>query len=135
MQFLEWKETYSVKVPEIDQQHRRLVGIINDLHETLMQGGDPDQVLRVLNDLVAYTQYHFRFEEQMMERAGYPATEDHKRVHRAMEGQVEKFHAEVVAHKAGAPLKLAAFLKDWLNKHILETDMRYSGYLNRRRVA
>jgi len=129
MAFVNWKEEFSVRVPEIDTQHRRLLDIINKLHEAMHMGGKPDALKAVSDELVSYTRYHFGYEEQMLARAGYRGLEEHKRKHRAMVAQVEGFAAEITSGKASVSIKLMAFLKDWLSRHIMETDQQYAGYL------
>ena len=132
MAFVTWKEEFSVGVPQLDAQHRRLVEIMNSMHKAMLMGGKPDALRAVLGDLVAYTQHHFTYEEQMMERAGYQGLVEHKRKHRAMVAQVEGFTAEITSGKAMVSLKLMNFLKDWLTRHIMETDQRYSDCLGGR---
>ena len=129
MAFITWKDEYSVRVPEIDTQHRRLLEIINGLHEAMLMGGKPDALKAVIDELVGYTRYHFGYEEQMLERAGYPALEEHKRKHRAMVAQVEGFVGEIASGKASVSLKLMNFLKAWLTHHIRETDQNYSSHM------
>jgi len=129
MAFISWKEEYSVRVPEIDTQHRRLLEIINEMHEAMLMGGKPDALKAVLDDLVVYTRHHFRYEEQLMAGAGYQGLAEHQRKHRAMVTQVERFTSEITLGKASVSLKLMTFLKDWLTHHIMETDQRYSGFL------
>ena len=129
MAFITWREEYSVRVPEIDTQHRRLLEIINDLHEAMRMGGKPDALKAVIDELVAYTRYHFGYEEKMLERAGYPGLEEHKRKHRAMVVQVEGFVSEITSGKASVSLKLMDFLKAWLTHHIRETDQSYSSHV------
>lgn len=129
MAFVEWKPQYSVGVLEIDAQHRRLLEVINQLHDAMKTGGNSRALTVVVNELVGYTRYHFAFEEKMLEDAGYPDLDEHRRKHRAMVGQVEAFREAAVAGGATVSMKLMNFLKDWLTKHILETDMRYSEHL------
>lgn len=129
MPFVSWKEEYSVGVPEIDTQHRRLLDVINKLHEAMHMGGKPAALKAVTDELVAYTRYHFSYEEQMLSRAAYPGLDEHQRKHRSMVAQVERFAAEVTSGQASVSLKLMSFLKDWLTRHIMETDQRYSGHL------
>lgn len=132
MAFVNWKDEFSVRVPEIDTQHRRLLDIINKLHDSMRTGGKPDALKGVGDELVSYTRYHFNYEEQMLARAGYRGLEEHKRKHRAMVAQVEGFAAEISSGKASVSMKLMAFLKDWLTRHIMETDQHYASYLENR---
>ena len=129
MAIVYWREEYSVRVPEIDAQHRRLLDMINALHEAMLMGGKAGALKAVMDELVAYTHYHFTFEEQLMARAGYSGLEEHKRKHRAMVSKVGEFAAEISSGQAVVSLKLLNFLKDWLAHHILETDKQYSDAL------
>jgi len=126
MAFVDWKPQYSVGHAEIDQQHRKLVDMINDLHDSMKLGGKPEDLKRILGDLVHYTRYHFSHEEKLMERAGYADLANHKRVHRAMVEQVERLRREVDSSRTGFSIKLMGFLKNWLTDHILGTDQKYA---------
>ena len=48
MVLFEWDDTYSVNVGEIDEQHQKLVGMLNDLHEAMEQGKDKDALQEIL---------------------------------------------------------------------------------------
>ncbi len=135
MPFTEWKNEYSVGVPEIDAQHRRLLDIINQLHHAMKMGGKPTAIVEVINELIGYTRYHFAYEERILEDSGYADLEEHRRKHRAMVAQVETFRDSAAEGKATLSLKLMGFLRDWLSKHILETDKQYSDHLADRRAA
>lgn len=127
MAFVDWRPEYSVGVVEMDAQHRRLLDIINQLHEVIKKGGRPAQLSEVLNELVGYTRYHFAYEERLLEESGYPELETHRQKHRAMVAQVENFRAAANSGTTSVSLKLMSFLKEWLTRHIMETDQRYAG--------
>jgi hemerythrin-like metal-binding protein len=129
MAFMDWKNDYSVGIREMDQQHRKLLEIINHLHDAMKSGNDRAQLLSVMNELIDYTRFHFTFEEQMMERVGFPEEEEHKRRHEAMVQRVGQYRTEAMAPGATFSLKLMDFLKFWLTKHILETDMAYARFI------
>jgi hemerythrin len=135
MPFVEWKDSYSVEHAEIDAQHRRLLDIINNLHEAMKLGGKPEVLVRVADELVNYTRVHFTREEQIMQRAAYLDVETHARKHRAMIAQVEGFRGDLQGGKVAVSILMMGFLKDWLTKHILDTDMRYRPHLAKRPAA
>jgi hemerythrin len=134
MAFVDWKPEYSVGVLEIDAQHHRLLDIINQMHDAMKMGGKPAAVSAVVNELVGYTRYHFAYEERLLEGAGYPELEAHRTKHRAMVGQVESFRDAANHASAAVSIKLMGFLKDWLSRHIMETDQRYAPHLERVQV-
>lgn len=131
MAFVEWRPEFSVGVLEIDAQHQRLLDIINQLHDAMKMGSKPAMLAQVVNELVGYTRYHFAYEEKLMEAANYRELEEHRRKHRAMVAQVEGFRDLETSGQATVSLKLMAFLKEWLSRHILETDQRYAGCVAR----
>jgi hemerythrin len=125
MAFFNWNESYSVHVAEIDGQHKHLLGMLNALHEIMGRGGDPQEVIKLAEDLLEYTEYHFAAEEKLMAQAGYPGLAEHREKHRAMTGETRRLLG--AAHKGGATvsMQLMHFLKGWLAKHIGETDRDY----------
>ena len=131
MAFIEWKSEFSVGVLEIDEQHRKLLAIINHLHESMKAGNDSGELSRVVDELLNYTRFHFAFEEQLMERVGYPDAPEHRRRHQAMVARVVQFQADAANARALFSMKLMEFLKYWLSKHILETDMAYGDFIAR----
>ncbi len=72
-----WGPAYELGILVIDQQHKRIVDYINELDRLVGQPGAQLGVVRVLYDLVDYTESHFSFEEALMERAGYDELDDH----------------------------------------------------------
>jgi len=129
---LDWNDKLLIGVDEVDRQHRHLVDILNRLHEAMQMGGKARDVARVLSDLVSYTRYHFAAEERLMHEAAYPGYAEHVRKHRAMVAKVEEFSSEAMAGKATVTMRLMTFLKEWLAKHILETDRQFGEYMQRR---
>jgi hemerythrin-like metal-binding protein len=116
-------------MPDIDAQHRKLFDLINRLHDAMLAGSAQEVTAGTLEELASYTRYHFDFEEKKMESARYAGLDDHRRVHRAMVEQVQKYIYESRRPGARITVQLMNFLKNWLSRHILETDMRYRGQL------
>lgn len=130
MAFFDWKEEYSVNIREIDMQHQKLVALLNDLYEALKKGEGIDALGRILSDLVRYTKTHFATEECLMKTHGYPDYLTHKDKHDKMTAMVLEYVDKFEAQEIRSPIEISNFLKDWLKKHILQTDMNYSAFLN-----
>jgi len=118
-----WTADLDTGIDVIDQQHRRLVGFINDL-EIANRGDDRNGVGRVLDALVDYTKSHFAFEESLQEAAGYPFCRPHKRVHTLFVRRADEY---VGRHRAGENItdELHALLSNWLLNHIRRDDADY----------
>lgn len=135
MALIEWTENLLIGVEEIDRQHRHLVEILNRLHEAMKMGGKPRELVRVMQDLVNYTRYHFATEERLMQESSYPGYIGHARKHRALVEKVNAFNEDVLKGRAAVTLSLMQFLKEWLAKHILGTDKEFGAYLARQKAA
>jgi hemerythrin len=130
-----WKEEYSVGVREIDEQHKRLVAMVNDIHVALAAGKGKDILGEILEKLIAYTQSHFVSEEALMAKYDYADLPSHKVAHVKMTKKVLELYKEFAQSDVKHSIEVARFLQQWLNKHILETDMKYSSLLKKKGVS
>lgn len=130
MAFFDWQDDYSVNVVEIDEQHKKLVGMLNDLFTALKAGDGREALEKILNGLVEYTVTHFATEERLMKKAGYPGYLEHKEKHEKMAAKVLDFVQKYQTNEMKSPIEISNFLKDWLKKHIMNTDKAYGPYLN-----
>ena len=130
MPLIQWNDSYSVKVAEIDQQHKKLIAMINDLFAAMQQGKGKDVLGTILNGLVAYTGTHFTTEEQYFDRFGYPETVAHKKEHANFVAKVMDFKKSFDAGQLGLSLNVMNFLSDWLTHHIQNVDKRYGPLFN-----
>jgi hemerythrin len=126
MDFIKWSNSFSVDVEEIDSQHKHLVSLINGLHEVMKRGAEQSEVEALLQDLLAYTEFHFDAEERLMAKANYPDLEEHRAKHAAMKQEVKRLLS--LAKQGGhfVSINLMQFLKNWLSRHIVGTDKQYS---------
>jgi len=128
-QFVEWKDEYSVGIDSIDQQHKKLLNLINQL-QTAVDYSTGEQFEReALDELVDYTKTHFTYEEGLMRDNDYPDFEAHKHQHAEMFDKVREVLAEYEKDHDTAMANAAEYLKEWLIKHINGTDKLYSSYL------
>ena len=125
MDRLEWNEAWSVGEPHLDEQHKRLIELINRL-----DGGTPVPI--VLDELRSYVDEHFRDEEAMLEDADYPDLAAHKQQHTAFEEWLEASRQACRSGEVAGLLSdnIRSYLKTWLVNHILVSDKAYSAHLN-----
>jgi len=120
----------SVGVDSIDDDHKILIKLINELDEAIDADDSHELVIYVLNGLADYTQYHFAREEGLMAACRYPGFARHCKEHRDIRKQVmrfrESFNNNIIG---GDDRKLLEFVRGWLSGHILGSDMAYAPYL------
>ncbi len=122
---MQWGPQYVLGIKDIDNEHQKLVNMINDLYEAMSQGKGDDVLGRVLGGLVNYCATHFATEEKYMQKCGYEDFAEHKRIHDGLTSKVKSLFNDFNSGKAKMSLSVTTFLKDWLNKHILQTDKNY----------
>jgi len=127
--FVKWQDSYSVGIDSIDLDHKKLLGLINQLQAAAHYKTDEVLIEDVLNQLVDYTKYHFTREEEMMKECEYPDFEEHKEQHESMINQVSKYIDEYRVDKTRTIEEVAVYLKTWLVNHINGTDQKYTPYL------
>jgi hemerythrin len=125
----DWKDSYSVHVQSIDGQHQNLFRMAGELHRAMSAGDSKLVLAKLLDKLVDYTAVHFAHEERLMQSAKYPDFAAHKAAHDELTRQVLKFQEDFKAGRIAIGISLLQFLKSWLEKHIQETDKKYTPYL------
>ena len=124
MSIFSWKQEYTLGHSEIDNQHKKLFELAEELH-TAMVGGKGKQVLaQTLSNLIIYTQKHFAMEERLMQTHRYPDYLKHKAEHDALTARVLGFQKEFASNRAALSIDLLHFLKDWLAHHIGDVDRK-----------
>lgn len=125
MSILNWNDQLSVGIDSIDNQHRKLVALINKLDEAVALGETQDAIADTITELVNYTVYHFQHEEQLMTEAGFKAEMfvKHQHEHQEFVEKIQGIQAETQnsAHIIISK-ELLDFLMNWLYHHILKTD-------------
>ena len=130
MPFMAWNDRLVLGIDEIDNDHRKLVEMINELFDGIQAGRGRAAQLGILQRLVDYTRYHFAREETLFAENGSPRAQAHKKEHDALVAVVQKAQAEYVESGTVAPsLEMMVILKDWLFDHILGSDQRDAAYL------
>lgn len=123
-----WLPEYSVGVAALDEQHQRLLALINQLHAALLARQSKAVMGDILARLVDYTEVHFTFEESLMERYAYPEYRNHQVSHDEMRGKVLALRDDHGAGRMVVSLQVMGFLKQWLSGHILGTDQLYKEF-------
>jgi methyl-accepting chemotaxis protein/hemerythrin len=129
-QLMTWTDDLSVGIRLIDEQHKVLLGLINELHAGMRARKSDAVLVGVVERLKGYTVKHFGQEEEYFDRYGYPETAAHKEIHAKLVRQVLDFEAGLKSGKAKVTMDIMRFLKDWLVQHIMGTDKKYSAFLN-----
>lgn len=124
MAILTWNDQLKLGIPSVDEQHRRLVEILNQLDEAVAIGNEPRRIPELIDALIEYTQYHFKHEEQLMQDAHYDRRKyaEHQVEHEAFIQRVKQSKEDATHSPDTVSNYLIDFLVKWLMDHILFSD-------------
>lgn len=134
MTLMAWNEHLMVGVEEIDQQHQKLVQLINGLHDHMLAGDASEIIHKVLDRVIEYTGFHFKTEEQLMRQYDYPDAIKHKLEHTNLEDIAVDLQQKLKTGQAHITMETMHFLQDWLQHHILGSDQHLADYLKTKGV-
>ncbi len=129
MPLIQWSDQLSVGIASIDEQHKKLVNMINVLNEALEKGQTNEVLGKIFDGLAVYTVKHFGYEEELFAQHGYAASSEHKLEHEALLKQVSELQQKMQDGYFIISVELMLFLKEWLIHHILKTDKEYAKFL------
>jgi hemerythrin-like metal-binding protein len=127
MSIVAWRNDYSLGMPEIDEQHKALFELINELWEAIVKRVAVENQMLVIEGLERYALAHFAAEETFMRAIKYSKFDDHKKLHDQFVQRVAEEKIRLLAGH-GFSLDVIYFLKDWLVDHILVADQDYANF-------
>lgn len=137
----EWDPALETGNAAIDDQHRMLFSLANDLADaiascTLTDAGvceeDEDTLANAIYGLSDYCVEHFDDEEALMLSSGYPRLPIHRSLHEQLSAETLKRAADYFNDEGVIPESLAPFFTQWLTEHIQKEDMLFASYLRER---
>lgn len=123
--FFNWNPIYSVGIEKIDEQHKKLLDIINELYAAFMAKKTKEITNDIIAKLVDYTHYHFSFEEQMLVESNYTELNKHKELHSELVKKLNGFKHQIENENIDITYNLMNFLRSWLIDHIQGEDKKY----------
>ena len=122
MSYITWSDSLSVGNAFIDKDHRRLVEMVNELHDAMTAGHGKDVLGKTLAALIQYTAEHFKREEDEMARINYGQAVAHKQEHKQLVAHVLELQKKFADGNTMLTVAVSKFLKEWLVNHIMKTD-------------
>ena len=126
MDAFQWNSCFITGLTEVDEQHRRLVELINRFGVLIMrqEGVSSSELERVFSELGDYARYHFADEEALMAAMHLDPryVKQHRESHAGFLNEVTHLHEGISASNLNAAKPLLQFLTHWLAYHILGTD-------------
>lgn len=125
-----WTDACSVNVKEIDEQHKHLFAIINDLIRVISATPKEEEVKKIIERIIEYKKFHFATEEKYFHLFNYEGTQQHEAAHRMFDEKIGQLRETYKDDVIGLAFALVDFLEDWLIGHTLTVDKKYTQCFN-----
>ncbi len=126
-----WDDNFNTGMPKVDEQHRKLVQLLNTLASHVAFRADLPHLNRIFDELSDYAVYHFETEEAIWHEflANDPAEREHQKTHVSFVEEVTRLRSNLEEKPVAELIEdTLGFLARWLASHILETD-RFMTYV------
>jgi len=134
-----WKDRYNLNIEQIDNQHRKLfeigeraysLAILNDSYDHY------DEIMTVLNELLDYAEYHFKYEENLLESYNYDGLGQQKQEHGFYINRINSITSrDIDENQKQTIIEIVDFLSEWISNHILFSDRKYAIYFQEKGIA
>jgi len=124
MTHLQWSDTISIGVPGIDDQHKKLVDIINRVERSIIEGTAVKEMGLILKELVDYSNFHFQTEEAFMKSIDYKGLAQQIKLHEGFRNKLIGYLMRLKRDENVSAHEILYFLKSWVADHIMVEDKR-----------
>ena len=131
---IKWDETCRVGVKELDDQHKHLFKICNDLIRTVVEKRVSEAGPETIQQLKDYAELHFRREEELLQQAGYADAREHRLEHNRLMNDLLLFKSEYIAGDLDVS-RVSEFLIEWILHHVKGTDRQYIDQLHSKGIS
>ncbi len=125
----DWDEKLATGDEDVDAQHRYLFGIINRLHDAILDGVGDELVARTIEELNEYIGVHFADEEALMQRVGYPGYEEQREQHADFAAETLELSEAFLSGTYVLPITLSVHIFTWLEDHVRHEDAKIAEWI------
>lgn len=134
MAFIVWDEQHSVRVRQIDDDHKGMIALVNELHDAMKLRKGGDEIARILAALIARTRDHFASEERLMINHDYGGYPRHKAEHERLLQEISVLEKRFAEGDLLLSFGIMLYLKGWALGHVLSYDKAFGAYLNSKSI-
>ena len=134
MSIIKWNADLSIGIEDIDDQHRQLINIINELHLAVEYHKGNETIVPILQKLRKYTDAHFEQEEDLLDKLNFPGKAEHVKRHREFLDKLENLEERYGSSSELLTVHVRDFLLTWLFDHIKTYDMAYKQFLAQKKT-
>jgi len=131
---IEWSKELETGVEEMDNQHKKLIALMNQVYALLREGKKEDACNFFREGLLSYVEKHLSDEEEFMRKIGYPELPAHEKLHEVFRREVQKLHGSVCEGDVKRFAQELSFCWGWIYTHIAKADKKYGKWAKEKGV-
>lgn len=132
MAFVNWSPNLSVGIDFIDADHQQSITLLAELQDLVASDQPRTAAIEKLDELIEFSEQHFRFEERLMKENNYREFAQHQAIHKTLPQQTAELRERLASGATDIRPEVMDFLKEWLMRHILESDKHFGGFLEKK---
>ena len=125
MACVQWNESYSLGIKEIDDQHQKLAGIMNKLCDSIDRKSEKEDIAGILDEMADYAESHFSTEEEYFHKFHYVKTAEHEAEHQVFRDKVKALKWDLREGEESVSTDAISFLGEWFIDHTQDEDKKY----------
>jgi hemerythrin len=129
MALIEWRDDFSVGVPDVDHEHQELIRLINELHDAMSHDNSDVTVMDFLGEIYAHVAAHFALEEKIMRERNYDQYSDHKADHETLLDELRDIMDDYEENAFFSDDIFANAVGSWFSDHFRNRDARLHKHL------
>jgi len=126
-----WNKSLSIGNNNIDNDHKKLIEIYNDLVDLIEKKWNSEEFAKILSKMTDYSLKHFKKEEFYMSKFDYPKLEEHQQYHKEFIYKIAMYNVELMGNNKPNPREILLFIQNWWLFHILNIDNEYETFRNK----
>ena len=129
MALIDWKDEFSVGVPDVDHEHQELIALINELYDAISGDTDEYTVMDFLGEIYAHVSAHFALEEKIMRERKYDQYAEHKADHEVLLDELRDIMDDYEENAYFSDEAFAQAVGKWFSEHFRNRDARLHKHL------
>lgn len=129
IRYIKWGNRYTTGIGVFDEQHKKIMGLLNQLLSAVKQNGKTEKCRDILNELMPYSATHFDAEEEAMKKFRYPYYKKHCEEHIEIKMKIGELHKKCMKGDKPRTVEILKFISHWMDKHLKNDDINYGPFL------
>lgn len=134
MDIIKWRASYETGVTSMDNQHRKLIELINTMYKVMRNEEGAGAISLVLKEMNQYADGHLKEEETLLEQNNFPELNHHHTLHENYRSKMTELSAGMDKDVTSGTREIYSFLRQWWLGHIVEEDQKYGKFLTEKGV-